>query len=116
LFGPAGLTATQTTFDRRDALQALAATIPAGLLVTGAELEGAVDHLLAVPAAVPLLDGADPDTGRRCSTNELLAVEQRALTAAGGSTRIRTAESDDVRRLLEGRRLSDEQQAAARHC
>jgi len=110
LFGPAGLTATQTSFDRRDALQALAATVPAGFPVTAAELEGAVDDLLARPAAVPLLDGADADTGRRYSTGELLTVEQQALTAAGLRTQVEAADAEQLRSVLDGRRLSGEQQ------
>ena len=111
LFGPAGLTATQTSFDRRDALQALAATLPTGLAVTAAELEGAVDDLLARPAAVPLLDGADPDSGRRYSTGDLIAVEQRALAAAGLRTQVEPVSGEELRSVLDGRRLSPEQQA-----
>ncbi len=72
LFGPDGLTNTQTSFDRRDVIQALTETLPAGVGVTAAQLEETADRLLAHAEAVPLLQPADRDGGRRWSTRDLL--------------------------------------------
>jgi conjugative relaxase-like TrwC/TraI family protein len=86
LFGPDGLTRNQTSFDRRDVIQALTETLPAGVPVTGRELEAAADELLTLDEAVPLLQPADRDVGRRFSTRDLLATEDWAISAAGERT------------------------------
>ena len=96
LLGPSGLTANATSFDRRDALQALTEAIPTGLPVTGAQLEDVVDDLLRDGHAVPLLQPAIECGERRWSTVELLEVEADALRMATAPTGIRPAPADTI--------------------
>jgi AAA domain len=77
LAGPDGLTATASTFSRPDVLVALGASL------TGAgrtELEALADRFLAERAVSVVADRALEE--RRWSTPDLLAVEQRLVTAA----------------------------------
>jgi conjugative relaxase-like TrwC/TraI family protein len=86
LAGPEGLTATASTFTRPDVLVALGA----GLAGAGrTELEGLADRFLAERAVSVVVDRALEE--RRWSTPELLAVEQRLVTAATGRTGEQTA-------------------------
>lgn len=101
LLGPAGLTAMATSFDRRDALQALTEAIPTGLTVTGAQLEDIVDQILRESDAVPLLQPAVHSGERRWSTVELLEVEADALRMAGGVTGVTPAPADVIARHVE---------------
>jgi conjugative relaxase-like TrwC/TraI family protein len=77
LAGPDGLTEHASTFDRPDVLVAMGA----GLAGAGrTELEGLADRFLAERAVSVVADRALEE--RRWSTPELLAVEQRLVTAA----------------------------------
>jgi AAA domain/TrwC relaxase len=77
LAGPDGLTATASTFARPDVLVALGA----GLAGVGrTELEALADRFVAERAVSVVADRALEE--RRWSTPELLAVEQRLVTAA----------------------------------
>jgi conjugative relaxase-like TrwC/TraI family protein len=77
LAGPAGLTATASTFTRPDVLVALGA----GLAGAGrTEFEELSDRFLAERAVSVVADRALEE--RRWSTLDLLAVEQRLVTAA----------------------------------
>ena len=60
---PAGLTRGQSTFDRRDVVQALCERLPASAVTHARRLEAAADRFLASPRAVPLLP--DGETLRR---------------------------------------------------
>jgi len=86
LAGPDGLTATASIFARPDLLVALGA----GLAGTGrTELEELADRFLAERAVSVVADRALEE--RRWSTPDLLAVEQRLVTAATGRTGEQTA-------------------------
>jgi len=86
LAGPDGLTEHASTFARPDVLVALGA----GLAGAGrTELEALADRFLAERAVSVVADRALE--GRRWSTTELLAVEQRLVTAATGRTDEQTA-------------------------
>jgi conjugative relaxase-like TrwC/TraI family protein len=86
LTGPTGLTATASTFARPDVLVALGA----GLAGTGrSDLEEHADRFLAERAVSVVADRALEE--RRWSTPDLLAVEQRLVTAATGRTGEQTA-------------------------
>jgi conjugative relaxase-like TrwC/TraI family protein len=86
LAGPDGLTATASTFTRPDVLVALGA----GLAGAGrTELEELADRFLAERAVSVVADRTLEE--RRWSTPELLAVEQRLVTAATGRTAEQTA-------------------------
>jgi conjugative relaxase-like TrwC/TraI family protein len=86
LAGPEGLTATASTFARPDVLVALGA----GLVGAGrAELEELADRFLAERAVSVVADRALEE--RRWSTPDLLAVEQRLVTAAIDRTAEQTA-------------------------
>jgi AAA domain/TrwC relaxase len=77
LAGPDGLTATASTFARRDVLVALSA----GLAGAGrTELEELADRFLAERAVSVVTDRNQEE--RRWSTPDLLAVEQRLVTSA----------------------------------
>jgi len=98
LFGvlglPAGLTRSQSTFDRRDVIQALCERLPAGAVTDAHQFEAAADRFLASDRAVALLP--DGETFRRAdgrllplareqlrySTPELLAREQHLIDRA----------------------------------
>src|SRR5215216_4541359 len=86
LAGPEGLTATASTFARQDVLVA----IGAGLDGAGrTELEALADQFLAERAVSVVADRALEE--RRWSTPDLLAVEQRLVSAATGRTDEQTA-------------------------
>jgi conjugative relaxase-like TrwC/TraI family protein len=86
LAGPDGLTASASTFTRPDVLVALGA----GLDGAGrTELEVLADRFLAERAVSVVADRMLEE--RRWSTPELLAVEQRLVTAATGRTGEQTA-------------------------
>jgi conjugative relaxase-like TrwC/TraI family protein len=86
LAGPDGLTEHASTFTRPDVLVALGA----GLAGAGrTELEELVDRFLAERAVSVVADRTLEE--RRWSTPELLAVEQRLVTAATGRTEKETA-------------------------
>jgi conjugative relaxase-like TrwC/TraI family protein len=83
LFGPSGLTARQTSFDRRDVIQALSEVLPTGLSVTGRVLEGAAGRMLRDSEVIPLLrPAAGAEDGPRYSTADLLATERYVLALA----------------------------------
>jgi conjugative relaxase-like TrwC/TraI family protein len=86
LAGPDGLTATASTFARPDVLVALGAGL-AGTSRT--ELEELADRFLTERAVSVVTDRALEE--RRWSTPDLLAVEQRLVTAATGRTGEQTA-------------------------
>ncbi len=113
LFGPSGLTAQQTSFDRRDVIQALIDVLPAGITLTGRQLEGAAGRMLREPDVVPLLrPAAGAEDGPRYSTADLLATEKFVLGLAdepcfvpvGDTTAARAANvatlSPDQRRVV----------------
>jgi ATP-dependent exoDNAse (exonuclease V) alpha subunit len=86
LAGPDGLTATASTFARPDVLVALGT----GLAGSGrSELEELADRFLAERAVSVVADRALEE--RRWSTPDLLAVEQRLVTATTGRTEEHTA-------------------------
>jgi conjugative relaxase-like TrwC/TraI family protein len=86
LAGPDGLTAQASTFARPDVLVALGA----GLAGAGrTELEELAERFLVERAVSVVADRALEE--RRWSTPELLAVEQRLVTAATGRTTEQTA-------------------------
>jgi conjugative relaxase-like TrwC/TraI family protein len=94
LASPMGLTRSQSTFDRRDVIQALSERLPAGAVTDALALERAADKFLASPRAVALLP--DGETFRRAdgrllplareqlrySTPELLSREQQLIDRA----------------------------------
>jgi hypothetical protein len=86
LAGPDGLTKHASTFTRPDVLVALGAGL-AG--TTRAELEELADRFLAERAVSVVADRALEE--RRWSTADLLAVEQRLVTAAAGHAGEQTA-------------------------
>jgi conjugative relaxase-like TrwC/TraI family protein len=86
LAGPEGLTAQASTFTRPDVLVALGAGL-AGIGRT--ELEELADRFLAERSVSVVADRALEE--RRWSTPDLLAVEQRLVTAATGRTGERPA-------------------------
>jgi conjugative relaxase-like TrwC/TraI family protein len=86
LAGPDGLTERTSTFSRPEVLVALGA----GLAGAGrTELEALADRFLAERAVSVVADRALEE--RRWSTPDLLAVEQRLVTAATGRTAEQTA-------------------------
>jgi conjugative relaxase-like TrwC/TraI family protein len=100
LFGPAGLTARASTFDRRDLLRGVAERMPSGATV--AQIEATANQLLAHPNVVTLVDPAEAsgplgstvirrDDGKvvsieldqgRWSTVELVNLERRLVDNA----------------------------------
>ena len=94
--GPAGLTCRQSTFTRREVLQALAEMVPADAGLGIARLEEAADRFVASEWAVPVLEpgAATPMIRRRdgrvvysrvearYSTPELLACEREVIASA----------------------------------
>lgn len=131
LLGPAGLTASTSTFTRRDGLQGWCTHLRHGAPVH--RVERLADHLLdgtgrtvrlsehsprdAVSAGIRRRDGrlvATPE--RRYSTPELLALEQRLVTAAAARRTPGTIVADrTVDRVLAARAwLADEQVEAVR--
>jgi hypothetical protein len=86
LAGPEGLTATASTFARPEVLVALGAGLPG---VGRTDLEELADRFLAERAVSVVADRALEE--RRWSTPDLLAVEQRLVSAATGRTGEATA-------------------------
>jgi conjugative relaxase-like TrwC/TraI family protein len=108
LAGPDGLTATASTFSRPEVLVALGA----GLAGAGrTELEALADRFLAERAVSVVADRALE--GRRWSTPELLAVEQRLVAGAVGRAGEQTAvvSHDAVRAALAAHPTAGEDQA-----
>jgi conjugative relaxase-like TrwC/TraI family protein len=111
LFGPDGLTKQATSFDRRDVIQTLTETLPAGVAVTARQLEAAADQLVAQEDVVPLLRPAAGGNDRRWSTRELLASEQCALSISGELTAVPAMTPSAARAAVTRRTLSSEQQS-----
>jgi conjugative relaxase-like TrwC/TraI family protein len=78
LAAPNGLTQNESTFGRREVLQALCER--AGQGATVQELERAADAFLGLPAVVALANGQRVE--RRYSTLELVETEQRTVATA----------------------------------
>jgi conjugative relaxase-like TrwC/TraI family protein len=111
LFGPDGLTEHATSFDRRDAIQALTETVPAGVAVTGEQLEALADRLLTDgDEAVPLLQPALAGRDRRWSTRTLIAAEQWAMAAVQKQSTIVPLPAKEAHQVVSLPRLSSEQQ------
>jgi conjugative relaxase-like TrwC/TraI family protein len=110
LFGPAGLTEHRTSFDRRDAIQALTETIPTGAQVTGELLEAVTDQLLESEEAVPLLQPTLVGCDRRWSTQNLIVAERWALAAVTLRTTITPLTPEQARHVSTVPRMSDAQQ------
>jgi hypothetical protein len=98
LAGPDGLTATVSTFARQDVITALGGQLAGA---SRAELEELADRFLAERTVAVVADRALEE--RRCSTPELLAVEQRLIDAATGRASEQTAvvSHDAVRAALQ---------------
>jgi conjugative relaxase-like TrwC/TraI family protein len=109
MFGPVGLTKQTTSFDRRDVIQALAETLPAGVGVTANQLEAAADRLLAGAEAIPLLSPANRNGERRWSTRELLEAERCAVTTIDEPTAIPAMTTTAADMAVPRRGLSAEQ-------
>jgi conjugative relaxase-like TrwC/TraI family protein len=86
LAGPAGLTATASTFARQDVIAAMGGQLAGA---GRAELEDLADRFLAERAVAVVADRAVEE--RRWSTPELLQVEQRLVAAATGRAGAQTA-------------------------
>jgi conjugative relaxase-like TrwC/TraI family protein len=111
LSGPTGLCASDSTFERRDLVRAVA-----GRLVDGgsvAEIERVADHVLASPDVVPLAS-----VGRggelRHTTVELLAIETALLQGAVSRAEagVAIASAHDVESALSHFPLLDDDQRA----
>jgi conjugative relaxase-like TrwC/TraI family protein len=90
LAGPDGLTERTSTFSRPEVLVALSAGLGRGSGTENrTELEALADRFLAERAVSVVADRALEE--RRWSTPDLLAVEQRLVTAATGRTAEQTA-------------------------
>src|SRR5215216_3380424 len=109
LAGPDGLTTTASTFTRPEVLVALGAGLAGA---ERAELEELADRFLVERAVSVVADRALEE--RRWSTPELLAVEQRLVTAAIGRTAEQTAvvSHDAVRAALQAHPTGGEDQQA----
>jgi hypothetical protein len=86
LAGPAGLTATASTFARQDVIAAVGSQLAGA---TRAELEDLTDRFLAERAVAVVAERALEE--RRWSTADLLSVEQQLVTAATGRAGEQTA-------------------------
>jgi len=109
MFGPNGLTSKATSFDRRDVIQALTETLPAGVAVSADRLETAADRLLTDTEAIPLLQPAQRNGERRWSTRELLEAEQLALRISDEPTAIPTMRRTRAEHAVSRHRLTTEQ-------
>jgi conjugative relaxase-like TrwC/TraI family protein len=109
LAGPAGLTATASTFARQDVLAALGGQLAGA---TRAELENLADRFLAERAVSVVADRALEERG--WSTPDLLTVEQQLVTVATGRAGEQTAVvgHDAVRAALQAHPTAGEDQAA----
>jgi hypothetical protein len=112
LAGPDGLTAQVSTFARQDVIVALGGEL-AG--VTRTELEELADRFLVERAVAVVADRALEE--RRWSTPELLAVEQRLVSAATGraSEQTAVASHEAVRAALAAYPTAGEDQAGMVH-
>lgn len=115
LVGAGGLTAGESTFERRDVVRAVAAALPDG--GRAAEIGAVADRVVASPEVV-----AVPGVGRggegRHTTVELLAVEAALLEGAVArrTDGVAVAGEDGVRTALEQYPfLAEEQRAMVRH-
>ena len=119
VFGSAGLTAHESSFSRRDVIEALCARLPAGVVADGRTLEQLADRLLT-DARVVAITHADPeDVGgrfirrdgrpmpislrdRRFSTAEFLAIEQHFVDRAvdGIGAELGVARDEHLQRSL----------------
>ena len=104
LFGPDGITATETALDRGELIRALLIELPAGTRVDHDRVEALTDALLADGRVLPLIP--DVHGARRYTTVELASRERAALHAADGDTAITPA----LRPHADTPGLSDEQQ------
>lgn len=85
LVGPSGLTASATTFDRRDLLRALAEAHPEG--ATTRQLESLADRVLTDERVIllsptPVVDASAGGEGVRWTTANMLAVEAAVIDSA----------------------------------
>jgi conjugative relaxase-like TrwC/TraI family protein len=108
LAGPAGLTATASTFARQDVIAALGAELAGA---TRTELEGLADRFLTERAVAVVAEWALEE--RRWSTPQLLGVEQRLVAAATGRASEHTAVvgHEAVRAALAAQPTAGEDQA-----
>ena len=104
VFGPDGITATETGFDRGELTRALLTELPAGTPVGHDSVEALTDGLLRDERVLPLI----PDThgARRYTTLELASRERAALRDADGDTLVAPA----LHPHADTAGLSDEQQ------
>jgi hypothetical protein len=109
LAGPAGLTATASTFARQDVIAALGGQLAGA---TRAQLENLAERFLAEQAVSVVADRALEE--RRWSTPELLAVEQQLVAAATSRADEQTAvvSHDAVRAALKAHPTAGQDQAA----
>ena len=134
LLGPDGLTAHESSFARRDVIEALCDRLPGGIAVDGPTLERLADRLLADERVVEVAQQDSEDAGarfvrrdgrsipialqdRRFSTVELLAVEQGLIdrAVAGIDAGLGVVEDEHLQRSLAARpTMSDEQVAMVR--
>jgi conjugative relaxase-like TrwC/TraI family protein len=112
LAGPAGLTAQASTFARQDVIAALGGELAGA---TRADLEGLADRFCAERAVAVVAERALEE--RRWSTPELLAVEQRLVSAAvdraGEQTAVASHEA--VRAALAAHPTAGQDQAGMVH-
>ena len=78
LFGPDGVTAKQSSFDRGELTRALLEILPTGTTVDTDGVDRVVDRMLRDPRVLPLLDPAT----RRYTTRELAGTELATLRLA----------------------------------
>jgi conjugative relaxase-like TrwC/TraI family protein len=109
LAGPSGLTAQASTFARQDVIAALGGKLAGA---TRAELEELTDRFLVEQAVAVVAERAVE--GRRWSTPELLATEQRLVAAATDRAGEQTAVvgHDAVRAALQAHPSAGEDQRA----
>jgi conjugative relaxase-like TrwC/TraI family protein len=109
LASPAGLTASASTFARQEVIAALGGELAGA---NRSELEELADRFVAERAVAMVVDRAVEE--RRWSTPELLAVEQRLVTAAVDRAGEQTAmvSHDAVRTALAAHPTAGEDQAA----
>jgi conjugative relaxase-like TrwC/TraI family protein len=110
VFGPDGLTATQTTFTMPELVQAVAGSLPHGATVDTV-LETA-EELSRFPGVELVEPGGVPGWPARFTTRELLALEREALQLALTGRDVDAPRPDEralMRTLLDTRALSNEQ-------
>jgi conjugative relaxase-like TrwC/TraI family protein len=89
------VTASASHFDRREAIQAVADSLPEG--AQGAEIERLADAFLASDSVIQIAEGAK---GPRYTTRRIWELEREALTAA---ERMRAQGPDPAGELIAGR-------------